>query len=48
MESSLYTKQLHKNGFCTVVWKNWTGLHRELISTPPNTFAMNWNPDCET
>ena len=29
------------------VWKNLTGLHRALISTPSNTFGMNWNTDCK-
>ena len=29
------------------VWKNLTGLHGALTSTPSNTFGMNWNADCE-
>jgi hypothetical protein len=29
------------------VWKNLTGLHRALTSTPSNTFGINWNTDCE-
>ena len=30
-----------------VVWKNLTGLHRALTSTPLNTFEINWNADCK-
>ena len=29
------------------VWKNLTGLHRALTSTPSNTFGMTWYTDCE-
>ena len=29
------------------VWKNLTGLHRALTSTPSDTFEMNWNANCE-
>ena len=29
-----------------VKWKNLTGLHRALTSTPSKTFRMNWNADC--
>ena len=29
------------------VWKNFTGLHKALTSTPSNTFGMNWNSDYE-
>ena len=35
------------NVFLILVWKNLTGLHRALNSTPSNTFGMNWNSDCE-
>ena len=28
-------------------WKNLTGLHSALTSTPSNTFRMNWNTYCE-
>ena len=37
----------HRNGLSRLVWKNLIGLHRALISTPLNTFGMNWNADCE-
>jgi hypothetical protein len=29
------------------MWKNLTGLHRALTSTPSITFGMNWNSNCE-
>ena len=29
------------------MWKNLTGLHRALTSTPSNTFGMNWNTNLE-
>ena len=29
------------------MWKNLTGLHIALTSTPSITFGMNWNTDCE-
>ena len=29
------------------VWKNLTGPHRALTSSPSNTFGINWNADCE-
>jgi hypothetical protein len=29
------------------MWKNLTGLHRALTSTPSNTFGINWNVGCE-
>ncbi len=31
----------------SLVWKNLTGLHRALTSTPSNMFGMNWCRDCE-
>ena len=37
----------YRNGLLRLVWKNLTGLHRGLTSTPSNTFGMNWNTDCE-
>ena len=37
----------YSNGLSRSVWKNLTGLHRALTSTPLNTFGMNWNADCE-
>ena len=37
----------YRNGLWRTVWKNLTGLHRALTSTPLNTFGMNWNTDCE-
>jgi hypothetical protein len=37
----------YSNGLSRLVWKNLTGLHRVLTSTPLNTFGMNWNADCE-
>ena len=37
----------YTNGLSRSVWKNLTGLHRALISTPSNTFGMNWNANCE-
>jgi hypothetical protein len=33
--------------FIKTGWKNLTGLHRALTSTPSNSFGMNWNVDCE-
>jgi hypothetical protein len=36
-----------QNGLSRSVWKNLTGLHRALTSTPSNTFKMNWNANCE-
>uniref|UniRef100_A0AAZ3RCV3 Tc1-like transposase DDE domain-containing protein n=1 Tax=Oncorhynchus tshawytscha TaxID=74940 RepID=A0AAZ3RCV3_ONCTS len=33
--------------FVEIVWKNLTGLHRALTSTPSNTFWMNWCTDYE-
>ena len=45
---ALYTKQgPYRNVFSRLVWKNLTGLHRALTSTPSNTFGMNWDVDCE-
>ena len=38
---------LYRNGLSRSVWKNLTGLHRALTSTPSDTFGMNWNADCE-
>ncbi|CDQ86808.1 unnamed protein product [Oncorhynchus mykiss] len=38
----------HRNVLPRVVWKNLTGLHRALTSTPSNTFGMNWNAGCES
>uniref|UniRef100_A0AAZ3RZJ4 Transposase Tc1-like domain-containing protein n=1 Tax=Oncorhynchus tshawytscha TaxID=74940 RepID=A0AAZ3RZJ4_ONCTS len=35
----------YRHGWCRSVWKNLTGLHRALTSTPSNTFGMNWNTD---
>jgi hypothetical protein len=29
------------------VYKNLTGLHRALTSTPTNTFEINWKADCK-
>ena len=44
----LCTKQdPYRDGLSRSVWKNLTGLHRALTSTPWNTFGMNWNVDCE-
>jgi hypothetical protein len=37
----------YRNGLWRSVWKNLTGLHRALTSTPVNTFGINWNADCE-
>ncbi|KAK6322616.1 hypothetical protein J4Q44_G00074080 [Coregonus suidteri] len=37
----------YRNGLSRSVWKNLTGLHSALTSTPSNTFGMNWNADCE-
>ena len=37
----------YRNDLLRSVWKNSTGLHRALTSTPSNTFGMNWNTDCE-
>ena len=36
-----------QNGLSRSVWKNLSGLHRALTSTPSNTFGMNWNANCE-
>ncbi|CDR00764.1 unnamed protein product [Oncorhynchus mykiss] len=36
-----------RNGLSRLLWKNLTGLHRALTSTPSNTFGMNWNADCD-
>ena len=36
-----------RNGLLRSVWKNLTGLHRALTSTPLNTFGMNWNSNYE-
>ena len=33
----------YRKGLPRLVWKNLTGLHRALSSTPLNTFGMNWN-----
>ena len=33
----------YRNGLLRSVWKNLTGLHKALTSTPSNTFGMNWN-----
>jgi hypothetical protein len=38
---------LFQNGLLRSVWKNLTGLHRDLTSIPLNTFGMNWNIDCQ-
>ena len=32
----------YRNGLSRSMWKNLTGLHRALTSTPLNTFGMNW------
>ena len=37
----------YRNVLLRSVWKNLTGLHRALISTPSNIIGMNWNADCE-
>jgi hypothetical protein len=37
----------YRNALSRSVWRNLTGLHRALTSTPSKTFAMNWNSDCE-
>ena len=37
----------YRYGLLRSVQKNLTGLHRALISTPSNTFEINWNADCE-
>ena len=37
----------YRNGLSRSTWKNMTGLHRALTSTPMNTFGMNWNANCE-
>jgi hypothetical protein len=37
----------YRNGVSRLVWKNLTGLHRALTSTPSNTIGMNWNVACE-
>ena len=37
----------YRNGLSRSVWKNLTGLHRALTSSPLNTFGMNWNANCE-
>jgi hypothetical protein len=37
----------YRNYLSRLVWKNLTGLHRALTSTPSNTFGMNWNCDWE-
>jgi hypothetical protein len=37
----------YRNGLLRSVWRNLTGLHRAMTSTPLNTFGMNWNTDCE-
>jgi hypothetical protein len=37
----------YRNGLLRLVWKNLTGLHRALTSTPSNTFGMSWNADWE-
>lgn len=29
------------------MWKTFSGPHRNLTSSPSNTFEMNWNRDCE-
>ena len=36
-----------RNGLSRSVWKNLTGLHTALTSTPLNTFGRNWNTNCE-
>ena len=36
----------YRNGLSRMVWKNLTGLHRALTSTPTNIFGMNWNTKC--
>ena len=41
------TKQGPYRNSLRSVYKNLTGLHRTLTSTPSNTFGMNWNADCE-
>ena len=37
----------YRNGLLRSAWKNLTGLHRALTSTPSNTFGMNRNADYE-
>ena len=39
--------EVHTEMICRSVWRNLTGLHRALPSTPANTFGMNWHADCE-
>jgi hypothetical protein len=36
-----------RNGLFRSVWKNLTGMHRTLTSTPLNNVGMNWNTECE-
>ena len=38
---------LYRNCSSRSVWKNLTGLHRTLTSTPSSSFGMNWNANCE-
>jgi hypothetical protein len=42
-----YNAPVHKARSIQKWWKNLTGLHRALNSTPSNTFGMNWNADCQ-
>ena len=39
---------LYRNGLSRSAWKNLTGLHRALTSTPLNTRGMNWNTNCKS
>ncbi len=36
-----------KHGWMSLVWKNLTGPHKALTSTPSNTAEVNCNGDCE-
>ena len=46
-DNVLVHKGPYRSGLSRSVWKNLTGLHRALTSSPLNTFGMNWNADCE-
>ncbi len=37
-----------RNSSPSLVWRNLTGLHRALTSTPSNTFGTNWNTTTAT
>lgn len=36
----------YRNGFLTLIGRAWVA-STALTSTPPNTFGINWNKDCE-